>query len=507
MPHRPLHRVFWTLILLSLAALIATCAVITEPPAEDRTPPLLLISIDGFRYDYLERGELPALDRLAREGLLADGLVHIFPTKTFATHYATATGLFAENTGVVANRMWDPERRESFSLADRDAVADGFWYDGEPIWNTVEKAGKIASPNTWPGGAAQIGGIRPSIVRLYDGRIPHDERVDTVLDWLDLPPGERPIFSTLYFSAVDSAGHRHGPDAPEVDEAIREIDRALGRLIDGLEQRELLGKVHVLVTSDHGMEPIAPERYILLDDHLPLDGLRISDQGPAAQIWTTEDGPNADEILAAVAEVPHLTGWKKGNAPARYRFDDHKRVPDVTLEADLGWMISNRDYFRGMIEGGGPGGMHGWDPAWQSMHGLFIGHGPAFAAGSRLPAVRSVDLYSLMAELMNVPPAETDGSLQAFEPVLFNDNPPMVEQSFWDCSEGPGNKGDQRFSVRSSPGVAGLDAGRKAYALPRAESASGARFSEPGVVFWNKGESARVEIDGETWTDCRRILR
>lgn len=507
MPGRPMHRLFWTMILLSVAALVATCTVIRDAPVEDDTTgdttadttPLILVSIDGFRHDYLERAELPALERLSQEGLRADSLMHVFPTKTFATHYATATGLFAENTGVVANNMWDPERESRFSLRNRDAVGDGFWYDGEPIWNSVEKAGKIASPNTWPGSAAQIGGIRPSIVRLYNGAIPHDERVDTILEWLDLPPDERPVFSTLYFSAVDSAGHRHGPDAPEVIEAIVEVDRALGRLIDGLEDRNLLGRVHVLVTSDHGMEPIAAERYVLLDDYLPIERIRVSDSGPAAQIWTLDDGPGADDILAAVEDVPHLTAWKKGDGPARYRFDAHKRVPDVTIEADLGWMISTRSYFRGMVDGGsGPRGMHGWDPAWRSMHGIFIAHGPAFAAGSELPAVRSVDLYSLMAELLRVPSAETDGDLRAFEEVLASDRATGVTESAWDC-------GNRRFTVRSTDGVASLRTQRKVFALPRAVSASGERYAEPGVEFWSKGNSARIEVDGEAWQDCEHV--
>ena len=503
-----LRRLLTPLSALLLAASIATCAVVdrgasinapVDTPVDD-TPPLVLISIDGFRHDYLDRVELPALERLARNGLQADGLVHIFPTKTFATHYALATGLFAENSGVVANRMWDPERESTFSLGNRDAVGDGFWYDGEPIWNTVEKAGRIASPNTWPGGAAQIGGRRPTIVRLYDGSVPHDERVDTVLEWLDLPPDERPLFSTLYFSVVDSTGHDHGPDAPQVVDAMIEVDRAIGRLIEGLEQRGMLDEVHLLVTSDHGMEPIDAERYVLLDDHFPMDRVRASDWGPAAQLWTMEGGPSADEIVAALADVPQVTAWKKGEAPERYRFDDHKRVPDVTVEADLGWMISNRDYYRTLLEEGGPGGMHGWDPTWHSMHGIFIAHGPEFVAGSRLPAVRSVDLYSLMAALMNVPPAETDGDLRAFRPVLSAEAPTEVDVALWDCR-------DRRFVVRSSPGVASLDAGRRVFALPRQVSASGVRYGEPGVEYLSKGDLARFEIDGEVWTDCARIVR
>jgi predicted AlkP superfamily pyrophosphatase or phosphodiesterase len=492
-----LIRLFSAAALIALVAVLATCAVVDERTPVNDSPPLVLVSIDGFRHDYFDLTDLPALERLAREGLKADSLMHIFPTKTFATHYALATGRYAEGTGVVANNMWDPQRRSTFSLSNREAVGDGYWYDGEPIWNTVEKAGRIASPNTWPGGAAQIGGMRPTIVRQYDGSISHDDRVDQVLDWLDRPAAERPAFMTLYFSAVDSAGHRHGPGHPNVIEAMQDVDRAIGRLIDGLEQRGLLGEIHLLITSDHGMTEIAAERYLLLDDYLDLSRVRVSDWGPAAQIWTMDGGPSAEEILAAVADIPHTRAWIKGDGPERYRFDDHKRVPDVTVEAELGWMVSNQPHFAG-LQFSRLSGMHGWDPAWHEMHGILVAHGPAFAAGSRLPAVRSVDLYSLMAELLQVPPAPTAGSLTAFEPVLNAAAPASVETTLWDC---PG----RRFIVRVAPGLASVQSAGRVFALPAAEAASGAKYQDATTVFWNQGDRARFEIDGTTWSECRRV--
>ncbi len=468
-------------------------------------PPLLLISIDGFRYDYLDRVELPTLQRLADEGLRADSLTHAFPTKTFVTHYALVTGLYAENTGVVANSMWDPARRSRFSLGNRDAVGDGYWYDGEPIWNTVEKAGKTAATYFWPGSEAQIGGMRPSIWKPYAGETPHDERVDQVLAWLDLPSPERPDFLTLYFSAVDSAGHRHGPEHPETAEAMREVDRALGRLINGLEQRGLLGRMHILVTSDHGMARIDLDRYVLLDADLglELDRVNVSDWGPAAQIWTLEGGPSADEIVrrlrAASDGIRRV--WKKGEAPERYHFDDHQRVPDVTAEAEPGWMLSNKPYFAGM-QRGLLNGMHGWDPAWQPMHGLFLAHGPAFQAGERLPAVRSVDLYSLMAELMDVPPARTDGSLAAFEPLLRQAEAMAVREATWDCGEG------KRWTTRTAPGSLALHTGVFVHSLPQQRTAAqqtGSRYMSDNIEVAINGDRARIRLEGTEPVECRAV--
>ena len=154
---------------------------------EHRPPPLLLISIDGFRFDYRRRAETPNLDRLVGEGVAAEGLVHVFPTKTFTNHYTIATGLYAENHGVVANSMWDPIRERSFSLRNRQAVMDPAWYDGEPIWRTAERQGLISGTFSWPGSEAPIGGRHATYWRQYDSSIPHLERIDQILDWLDLP--------------------------------------------------------------------------------------------------------------------------------------------------------------------------------------------------------------------------------------------------------------------------------------------------------------------------------
>jgi len=281
-------------------------------------------------------------------------------------------------------------------------------------------------------------------------------------------------------------------------EAMLEVDRALGRLIEGLEQLELYGEVNILITSDHGMQTVDLDRYILLDEFLNLGKVNVSDWGPAAQIWTVDGGPSADEILAAIdTDHPGIRrAWKKGNAPERFHFDDHPRIPDVTIEAELGWMISNKPYYAGM-QRGLLNGMHGWDPAWHTMHGIFIATGPAFEPGERLPAVRSVDLYSLMARLMNVPPAETDGSITAFAPLLESVEPMSVSEQQWQC-------GEELFVIRLSPGLAALHHGGLVFSLPQTESASGARYVDSNVEFWNKGDRARVTINGRAFEECTK---
>lgn len=406
-------RMLFSVALGALLVLVpGACSRPAAVPVEELPPPLLLVSIDGFRHDYFDRAETPALDRLVYGGLKADALVHVFPTKTFSTHYSLVTGLYAENTGVVANAMWDPRRRASFSLRNRDAVSDGFWYDGEPIWVTAENQGLKAATYFWPGSEARIRNVRPTWWKPYAGGTSHAERIEQVLTWLDKPAGEGPSLITLYFSRVDSLGHRHGPDAVEIDQAIAAMDQDLATLLDGLDERGLTDRMNILLVSDHGMAGIHPERTIMLDEYLDLSKVRVSDWGPAAQIWA--EGMEASEIVDALHGAhPRMRVWAREDIPERYGFRDHPRIADVLAEADLGWMISNRPYMA--AERRYPlRGMHGWDPWHEQMGGILVAHGPAFPPGTRMPRVESIHLYELMARLLGLDPAANDGKPDVF---------------------------------------------------------------------------------------------
>ncbi len=469
-----------------------------DAPAENHPPPLFLISIDGFRHDYFEAVDTPALDRLIQGGFKADGLYQVFPTKTFPTHYSAVTGLYPGTHGVVANSMWDPRDQRRFTLRDRDAVGDGYWYrDGEPIWVTAEKQGIKAVTYFWPGSEARIQGIRPTDWKLYSAQVPHADRIEQILEWMDRSGDERPGLYTLYFSRVDSLGHRHGPAADPVLDAVADIDQHIGHLIDGIEARVGLDQVHVIVISDHGMSHIDLERYIMIDDYLDLSQVRITDWGPAAQIWARQMG--VDEIMARLENAhPNMRVWRREDIPRRYRFDSHRRVPDVLAEADLGWMINNRPFMaaqqRFPLKG-----MHGWDPAWREMHGILIAHGPSFAAGSRSPAMRSVDLYALMARLLNLTPAPNEGRLQPFLPYLDAGQARGYERRQFLCE--PGRM--EIFADIATNHLA-LHIDDQTFVLDRLQALGGRFFFYVDIYAFIDGERAIFGADDQQWSNCHR---
>ncbi len=406
------------LLLFVSAALLAGCSGSRSTSSEnpELPPTVLLISFDGFRWDYPQRYETPHLDRLAEEGLRAERLVPVFPTKTFPNHYTLVTGLYPENHGIVGNTMYDPVMDAWFSLGNQEAVTDARWWGGEPLWVTAEEQGQIAATYFWPGSEAPIDGVRPTYWTPYDGSVPGEARVEQVLAWLSLPPAERPTLLTLYFSRVDSEGHEHGPEAPEVARAVREVDALLGQLLDGLAARGLTKEVNLIVVSDHGMTATSPERVILLDEYVDPGDVRVITYSPVLMLYPEEG--KADSVFAALRGAhPHMAVYRKEDVPERLHYSAHRRIPPIIGIADAGWSISTSGYLE-ENPGRFAGGAHGYAPQAASMHGIFYARGPAFPEDVTIGRFHSVDLYALITEILDLEPAPNDGDPQAAHRLL-----------------------------------------------------------------------------------------
>jgi predicted AlkP superfamily pyrophosphatase or phosphodiesterase len=414
------------LTLLLSAVLLAACDATAEQPSDPGDasayePTVILISLDGFMPAYLERHDTPNLDRIADTGVRAEALITSFPTKTFPNHYTVVTGLYPANHGIISNNMYDPEMDERFGLSIRDAVMNPAWWGGEPIWVTAERQDVRAGTFFWPGSEAPIGGIRPTHWLEYQHNYPNEERVEKVLEWLDLPVEERPRFITLYFSEVDSRGHRFGPNSDEVAEAVVRADALIGQLMDGLAERGLLDVVNVIITSDHGMAETSPDRVIILDDYLNPRDLRIIDHSPVMMAEPT--GISLAEALDALRQAPHLRVFHRDSLPEEWHFAGHPRIPSLIAVADEGWEIASRSYFernRDRYEGG----THGYPPEVSSMHAIFLAAGPAFVNGIIVEPFVNVHLYNLMAAILDLEPAPNDGDFEMVRPLLVNDTRP-----------------------------------------------------------------------------------
>lgn len=427
MHRRPLPStrvaLFLAVLLLGGCALSSGCSSALHREGSERSiaPTVVLVSLDGVRWDFLEMYDTPNLSSLAAEGVRAERLTPVFPTKTFPNHYSTVTGLYAENHGIISNTMYDPVMDAGFSLSNREAIIDQRWWEGEPLWVTAEKQGQIAATYFWPGSEAPIQGVRPAYWLEYDGRIPGEERVDQVLEWLDLPVEERPTFITLYFSDVDGAGHRHGPEAEEVSEALSDVDALVGRLMDGLESRGIDDDVNVIITSDHGMAETSQHRAIILDDYFDPESARIVDYSPILMMYPP-DGVNEDSLVRALDSHDHLVAFTKSQIPERFHIADHPRTPPILAVADEGWSITTRDRYQESPERLN-GGTHGYDNELVSMGGIFIARGPAFRSGYVAEPIINIHVYELVCEILGLDPAPNDGRLDAVDELLRTERP------------------------------------------------------------------------------------
>jgi predicted AlkP superfamily pyrophosphatase or phosphodiesterase len=406
--------------LYALQALVLVCqsgcgSSARTAPVPDPARTVVLISLDGFRWDYLDRPEAVRLRELAARGVRAERLVPSFPSKTFPNHYTLVTGLHPENHGIAANVMLDPVLGR-FQTGNDPAVRDARWFGGEPIWVTAEKQGVRTAAYFWPGSEAPVGGLFPHWYYRFDAGTARDTRVRRVLEWLAMPDSSRPRLIAVYFSEVDTDGHRFGPDSPEVNAAIARVDSVVGAIIDGIAQQGRTSQVNVMVVADHGMTAVTAERVVALDDYVSLDSLDVGDWNPVATI-IPKPGRETYVYRALRGAHAHLQVYRKGELPPHLHYNTGARVTPIVAIADEGWSIGTRATLAKM-ERGRITGAHGYDNTLPSMGALFVAAGPSFRRGVTVPAFSNVHIYPLLAQLLQVKPAVTDGSLDSVRTLL-----------------------------------------------------------------------------------------
>ncbi|QTC91752.1 alkaline phosphatase family protein [Brevundimonas goettingensis] len=386
---------------VTVTLVLAGCASISPVDAgraETPRPLVILISIDGFRYDYLTRGATPTLSALAADG--ATGPMRpSFPSLTFPNHYTLVTGLHPDHHGIVGNSFIDPGMGR-FTMARTE---EGWWDQAEPIWISAQKAGLTAATMFWPGSESENHGLRPHYYRPFDKEVTGDQRVDQLLAWLDDTP--RPDLGTLYFDLVDTAGHDNGPDAPETMTAAASVDASIARLIEGLKARGLYDNTVLVVVADHGMAATSPDRVVYLDDFIDPAAVTVL-YGSAVPYLQPVEGREAEAEAALVGRHPHLECWRKADIPARFVLGSNPRVPPIVCSAEVGWVFATRA--RPLRRAGGA---HGYDNQAPEMAALFIAHGPGVAHGRTLRNLDSVDVQPLLGRLLGIPVPPGDGRL------------------------------------------------------------------------------------------------
>jgi len=393
----------------------------SQQPIKDIKPTVILISMDGFRYDYLDKYNPPTLNALAKDGVRAKWMIPSFPTKTFPNHYTIATGLYPQNHGLVENNVYDFGK--IFSMSNRSEVENPRWWWGEPIWVTAEKQGQIAASYFFVGTETTIQGKAPTHWRTYNGRVPNIMRVDKILGYLDLPVDKRPTILSMYFSTTDDVGHEFGPDAEETKYAALEVDGYIERLMNGLRVRKIDKKVNVILVSDHGMAAVDQRNAVVMDDYFDTTDRKLADPiittGEIWQIFAKAD--KEDYLIERLKNIKNATCWRKKDIPARLHYNEGKRIAPIVCSSDEGWTMTTKrryDADKKSPDFAQTRGAHGYDNRYQSMGATFVAYGPAFKRGYVAEPFSNVEVYNVMCKILGLTPAKNDGDLDRVKKML-----------------------------------------------------------------------------------------
>jgi predicted AlkP superfamily pyrophosphatase or phosphodiesterase len=376
------------------------------------------VSIDGFSWEYLEKKYYPTpiMDAFREKGVTAK-LHPQFPTKTFPNHYSIITGLIPESHGIVGNIFYDPIMNSTFRLSDAEIMKDPRWWGGDPLWNLANRSGLITASYYWPGSETLINGGQPTYFKKYNASVPAIKRVEQVLSWLDLPSSRRPSFITMYFSDVDTAGHRYGPDNINVAAAVAEIDASLGTLFYGISARQSVLDIQTVVVSDHGMQSIAGG--VLLDRYLTQEQISaclLPDiNTPSVNIFVEQSRVN--EIYSALRNMTHAKAYLKADIPAQFNFRRSERIAPILVIADIGYLITTTDvwtHYPALLTGGS----HGWDPIHPNMTGIFLAKGSSFQPSSTVHSFQNTEVHNLLAKILGLSPLPNNGTVPFLPGIL-----------------------------------------------------------------------------------------
>jgi len=391
---------------------------------------VLLISLDGFSGTYLDESNTPHLYVAAREGAFSTRLRPPFPSLTFPSHVTLATGRLVSGHGIPGNSFYLAESGEELRFP-----GDASLLLAEPIWTTAARQGLRVLSYDWPLSHQQSGPYRAAYFESsFNPALSDRDRLMRVLElWEEDPArkeGEPPLrLVTGYAKEADSVGHRHGPDAEETREAVREVDALVGEVMDraiAIFERDRIGgdQLYLIFVADHGMAAVT--HYVNIE---ALLGVELSDAvvavtgGNLANLHLKDpDSPEAPRLLervdAAFEGFAQGTLYRPETLPEEFAYRVDGRTGDRIVVLEAGHTF-NRAGVRSVSRVGEvPGllGMHGYDvEEVREMKGsLVVRRYPDPLGGVDLGVVEATRLHATVAAILGIDPAE-GADLQALE--------------------------------------------------------------------------------------------
>lgn len=389
-------------IFLVIACVVLTAAVSVRAASGNVT---VIVSLDGFRWDYAEAFDAPFMKYMADNGVKAV-MQPSFPSKTFPNHYTLATGLRPDHHGIVANEFRDRSNGKLFTLKDGSMRANPKYYGGDPIWLTARRQGLRVATVYWVGSDVAVKGSHPNYWEDYQKRplLTLEQRADKIIKYLKMPESKRPNLIMAYFEEPDASGHRFGPVSAATRHSFELVDRLLKDLWQRIEELPIAGKVNLIVTGDHGMSWLDTARAVPVKRYLKDEW--VNEVLGSLPAFVNVSRPEyADSVVQALAKVDHVRAWKRGDVPAYLEYGKNPNVGDVVVLPDVGWLFTDAPIKAGT-------GNHGFDNTACDMQVGFRAMGADFKTGYvKAGEFRNVSIYPLLCHLLGIEPSPNDGDL------------------------------------------------------------------------------------------------
>lgn len=382
--------------------------------AQYNKPYVILISADGFRYDYADKYKATNLKKLRRKGVFAKSMIPSFPSVTFPNHYSIATGLYPSHHGLVDNQFYDRSKKRSYAMSNRKTVEDGSWYGGTPIWVLAEKQGMLSASYHFVGTEAPIQQTLPTYWYKFDDNTDINYRIDKVIDWLKLPEAIRPHLITFYISNADHAGHVYGPQSRQTQEAVQFIDKAIGTLVKKVNALGL--PVNFIFLSDHGMAAVDTTTRINIASLIDTAGFIIRGGSTSLHLYAKSKADITTTYAALKKQEAGFTAYLPDETPAGWHYtksdDRFDRIGDIVIVSHYPKVLSS---WNGHISPGA----HGFDPAIKEMHASFYAWGPQIKNGKTIGSFENVHVYPFICRLLGLSYIEKiDGDPEVLEKLL-----------------------------------------------------------------------------------------
>lgn len=383
---------------------------------------VVMVSFDGFRYDYVERYQAPNFKKIIAEGTQAQGLIPIYPSKTFPNHYSIVTGMYAENHGIIDNTFYNKATQQTYQISDKKQVQNANWYQGVPLWQYAQQQGLKTASFFWVGSEAPVTGSFPTYYYQYDAAFPNQKRIEKVIEWLQLPENERPQLITLYFSDVDTQGHRFGAESEEVKTAVLNMDTLIGQLWEKL--KKMPYDIDLIIVSDHGMQTLEnPQKeHIMIEDLANLSNPNINIVSNLLQTHIYINEPDSVEKIYQDIKAKEQNFWvyKKADIPDSLHYKKHPCIGDILIIAKPNYVLLTDNQAKQMQKGKMSIGQHGY-PASTSpnMQGIFYAVGKDIRKGLTINAFENIHIYPLVCHLLGIPiPTIIDGQWNVLKPII-----------------------------------------------------------------------------------------